>query len=52
MKKLYVATGMTSLTMKTVRTQGKYECHCVHHDEAFNHNAAEWVRQHAFVKQT
>ena len=33
-----------------VRLQGKYERHCVQHDEAFNHKAAEWVREHAFVK--
>ena len=33
-----------------IRLQGKYERHCVQHDEAFNHKAAEWVREHAFVK--
>ena len=33
-----------------VRLQGKYEQHCVHHDEALNHKAAEWVREHAFAK--
>ena len=27
-----------------------YERHCVYHDEALNHKAAEWVREHAFVK--
>ena len=33
-----------------IQLQGKYEGHCVHHDEAMNHKAAEWVREHAFVK--
>ena len=30
--------------------QGKYERHCVYHDETLNHKAAEWVREHAFKK--
>ena len=30
--------------------QGKYERHCVYHDERLNHKAAEWVRAHAFMK--
>jgi hypothetical protein len=34
----------------TIQQQGKYERHCVYHDEALNHKAAEWVREHAFVK--
>ena len=34
----------------SIQLQGKYERHCVHHDEALNHKAAEWVREHAFVK--
>ena len=34
----------------TMQLQGKYERHCVHHNEQLNHKAAEWVRQHAFVK--
>ena len=34
----------------TIHLQGKYERHCVYHDEALNHKAAEWVREHAFVK--
>ena len=34
----------------SVQLQGKYERHCVHHDEALNRKAAEWVREHAFVR--
>ena len=30
--------------------QGKYERHCVYHDEELNRKSAEWVRAHAFVK--
>ena len=30
--------------------QGKYEQHCVYHDEELNRKSAEWVRAHAFVK--
>ena len=30
--------------------QGKYERHCIYHDEQLNHKSAEWVRAHAFVK--
>ena len=30
--------------------QGKYERHCVYHDEELNCKSAEWVRAHAFVK--
>ena len=30
--------------------QGKYERHCVYHEDHLNHKAAEWVRAHAFVK--
>ena len=32
--------------------QGKYERHCVYHDELLNHKAAEWVRANAFMKGT
>ena len=34
----------------TVRQQGKYERHCVYHDEELNLKAAAWVREHGFVK--
>ena len=34
----------------SVKMQGKYERHCVHHDETLNRKAAEWVREHAFIK--
>ena len=30
--------------------QGKYERHCVYHDETLNLKAAEWVRENAFMK--
>ena len=30
--------------------QGKYERHCVYHDEQLNHKAAECVRAHTFLK--
>ena len=30
--------------------RGKYERHCVYHDQTLNHKAAEWVREHAFKK--
>ena len=34
----------------TIPMQGKYERHCIYHGEGLNHKAAEWVREHAFVK--
>ena len=34
----------------TPHRQGKYERHCVYHDEHLNHKAAEWVRANAFSK--
>ena len=30
--------------------RGKYERHCVYHDEDLNQKAREWVREHAFKK--
>ena len=30
--------------------QGKYERHCIYHDEDLNQKAREWVREHAFKK--
>ena len=33
----------------TTQLQGKYERHCVYHDEVLNHKAAEWVREHALI---
>ena len=34
----------------SMQMQGKYEQHCVHHDEGLTHKAVEWVCEHAFVK--
>ena len=34
----------------TAQLQGKYERQCVHNSEDVNHKAAEWVREHAFVR--
>ena len=44
---------MTSLTTKDYLSeskQGKYERHCVYHDEDLNRKAREWVRENAFKK--
>ena len=30
--------------------QGKYERHCIYHDEDLNQEAREWIREHAFKK--
>ena len=38
------AGSVVGFNEKTVRR------YCVYHDEALNHKAAEWVREHAFVK--
>ena len=34
----------------SIQLQGKYERHCVHHNEALYHKAAKWVCEHTFVK--
>ena len=34
----------------TLSRQGKYERHCVYHDEDLNRKAREWVRENAFKK--
>ena len=34
----------------SIRQQGRYERHCVHHNEELNIKAATWVREHAFIK--